>query len=133
MPELGLRQALGLAPRLALALALRLEELKDSNVLLGLAIDAAGKVHALTSWLPVHSNGAVVSWTLDFMRRDSAAFNGVMEYLIAQAVRHFAQTVETISLSGSPLSGSGNADGGLDRVLALLARSILTVSPACSW
>lgn len=101
-----------------------LEELKDGNVLLGLAIDAAGKVHAVTSWLPVHSNGVVVSWTLDFMRRDSAAFNGVMEYLIAKAVRHFAETVETISLSGSPLSGSGNADGGLDRVLALLARTL---------
>lgn len=101
-----------------------LEELKDSNVLLGLAIDAAGKVHAVTSWLPVHSQGAVVGWTLDFMRRDSAAFNGVMEYLIAQAVRHFAQTVETISLSGSPLSTSGDADGGLDRILALLARTL---------
>ncbi|WP_269937039.1 DUF2156 domain-containing protein [Arthrobacter sp. HY1533] len=101
-----------------------LEELKDGSVLLGLAIDAAGKVHAVTSWLPVHSQGAVVGWTLDFMRRDSAAFNGVMEYLIAKAVRHFAQTVETISLSGSPLSGSGGADGGLDRILALLARTL---------
>ncbi|MBP2413900.1 lysylphosphatidylglycerol synthetase-like protein (DUF2156 family) [Arthrobacter stackebrandtii] len=100
------------------------EELKDPQVQLCLAVDADGKVHAATSWLPVHDGGEVVSWTLDFMRRNSGAFNGVMEYLVAQAVRHFAPTVEYISLSGSPLAGSAELEGTLGRILALLARTL---------
>lgn len=101
-----------------------LNELKDPNVQLCLAIDGTGKIHAVTSWLPVYSDGEVVSWTLDFMRRNSGAFNGVMEYLIAQAVKHFAPSVEYISLSGSPLAGSAEMDSGLGRVLALLSRTL---------
>ena len=101
-----------------------LEELKDENVQLCLAVDAGGRVHAVTSWLPVYSDGAVVSWTLDFMRRNSGSFNGVMEYLVAQAVKHFSPTVESISLSGSPLSGSEDLEGTLGRILALLARTL---------
>lgn len=105
-----------------------LEELKNENVQLCLAIDDSGRIHAVTSWLPVFDQGEVVSWTLDFMRRNSGAFNGVMEYLIAQAVRHFAATVEYISLSGSPLAsnvaGEGEENGNLARILALLARTL---------
>lgn len=105
-----------------------LEELKHDPVQLCLAVDNSGKIHAVTSWLPVFAQGEVVSWTLDFMRRNAGSFNGVMEYLIAQAVHHFAATVEYISLSGSPLAGnSANADaevGNLDRILALLARTL---------
>ncbi|MHA7269621.1 phosphatidylglycerol lysyltransferase domain-containing protein [Arthrobacter sp. HLT1-20] len=101
-----------------------LEELKNENVQLCLAIDDSGHIHAVTSWLPVFSNGEVVSWTLDFMRRNSEAFNGVMEYLIAQAVNHFAETVEYISLSGSPLANSEEQDSSLGRILALLARTL---------
>ena len=78
----------------------------------------------MTSWLPVFSDGEVVSWTLDFMRRNPEAFSGVMEYLIAQAVIHFAETVDCISLSGSPLAGSGEHDSSLGRILALLARTL---------
>lgn len=105
-----------------------LEELKNDQVQLCLAVDTSGKIHAVTSWLPVFAQGEVVSWTLDFMRRNAGSFNGVMEYLIAQAVQHFAATVEYISLSGTPLSGSSaNADaddGNLGRILALLARTL---------
>lgn len=105
-----------------------LEELKNDQVQLCLAVDNSGKIHAVTSWLPVFDQGEVVSWTLDFMRRNAGSFNGVMEYLIAQAVHHFAATVHYISLSGSPLAGSAeNADaedGNLDRILALLARTL---------
>ncbi|WP_207344117.1 DUF2156 domain-containing protein [Arthrobacter sp. E3] len=101
-----------------------LAELKDNNVQLCLAIDEDGRIHAVTSWLPVFSNGEVVSWTLDFMRRNSGAFSGVMEYLIAQAVLHFAATVECISLSGSPLAAGAEAEGPLGKMLALLARTL---------
>ncbi|RKR30508.1 phosphatidylglycerol lysyltransferase domain-containing protein [Arthrobacter oryzae] len=82
------------------------EELKDDNVLLCLAVDEEGKVHGVTSWLPVFRDQEVVSWTLDFMRRNSQGFNGVMEFLIASAVLRFKETVDTISLSGSPLTRS---------------------------
>jgi lysylphosphatidylglycerol synthetase-like protein (DUF2156 family) len=80
------------------------EELKDDNVQICLAVDATGRVHGVTSWLPVFAHGEVVSWTLDFMRRNDDAFKGVMEFLIAEAVLHFRDQVEYISLSGSPLS-----------------------------
>lgn len=80
------------------------EELKDENVLLCLAVDDAGKVHGVTSWLPVFTAGVVTSRTLDFMRRSPDGFKGVMEFLIASAVLHFDGTMEEISLSGSPLA-----------------------------
>ena len=71
-----------------------LEELKDENVLLCLAVDSAGKVHGVTSWLPVFEDGAVAGRTLDFMRRSPDGFNAVMEFLIASAVLHFDGTMD---------------------------------------
>lgn len=82
----------------------RLEELKDDDVLLCLALDASGKVHGVTSWLPVFEAGTVVSRTLDFMRRSPDGFKGVMEFLIASAVLRFKDAMHEISLSGSPLA-----------------------------
>jgi len=89
-----------------------LEELKDDEVLLCLAVDAEGTVHGVTSWLPVFAGGRVVSRTLDFMRRGRDAFPGVMEFLIASAVIYFKETLDVISLSGSPLVNSGPASAG---------------------
>ena len=80
------------------------EELKDDAVQLCLAVDGDGRIHGITSWLPVYEGGVEKGWTLDFMRRNTDAFNGVMEFLIAQAVLHFKGQVPTISLSGTPLS-----------------------------
>ncbi|ALV45901.1 hypothetical protein MB46_10820 [Arthrobacter alpinus] len=101
-----------------------LEELKDDSVQLCLAIDESGRIHAVTSWLPVYAEGQVVSWTLDFMRRNSGAYNGVMEFLIAAAVQHFKESVEYISLSGSPLANTAEQDNSLGKVLGLLARTL---------
>jgi len=81
-----------------------LDELEDDEVLCGVAVDDAGHVHGVTSWLPVFEDGKIVSWTLDFMRRRGDAFPGVMEFLIASAVLHLRDSVEVISLSGSPLA-----------------------------
>ncbi|ALE06556.1 hypothetical protein AL755_15645 [Arthrobacter sp. ERGS1:01] len=119
------------------------EQLKDDAVLLCLAVDDSGRIHGVTSWLPVFSNGEVVSWTLDFMRRNTDAFNGVMEFLIAEAVLHFRDRVSTISLSGTPLSISPDTDSdpepeddepanplevledtSMERFLALLGRTL---------
>ncbi|WP_404594723.1 bifunctional lysylphosphatidylglycerol flippase/synthetase MprF [Paenarthrobacter histidinolovorans] len=90
-----------------------LNELKDHEVLCCVAVDDDGLVHGVTSWLPVFSNGTISGWTLDFMRRRTTGFKGVMEFLIASAVTHFKEEVPRISLSGSPLAnaGAGNAEG----------------------
>lgn len=81
-----------------------MDELMDDDVLCCVAVDADGLVHGVTSWLPVFDEGRVVSWTLDFMRRREDGFPGVMEFLIASAVLELRNSVEVISLSGSPLA-----------------------------
>ncbi len=111
-----------------------LNELKDPEVLCCVAVDDDGLVHGVTSWLPVFSDGVISGWTLDFMRRRTTGFKGVMEFLIASAVTHFKEEVPQISLSGSPLANAGSDAGEgdhstvdhstLDRVLALLGNAL---------
>lgn len=80
------------------------DELDDPAILCCLAVDPEGAVHGVTSWLPVYDGGRLVSRTLDVMRRGAGAFPGVMEFLIACAVLELRGSVDTISLSGSPLA-----------------------------
>ncbi|MDQ0768667.1 phosphatidylglycerol lysyltransferase [Pseudarthrobacter defluvii] len=80
------------------------DELDDDEVLCCLAVDGNGVVHGVTSWLPVYDGGRLVSRTLDVMRRGSEGFPGVMEFLIASAVLELRDSVDVISLSGSPLA-----------------------------
>ena len=67
----------------------------DPDVRVGLAVDAAGSVHGVTSWLPVHGPaGTVDGWTLDLMRRrgpedSDDGFRPVIEFLIASACLAF--------------------------------------------
>lgn len=90
------------------------DELDDAGILCCLAVDPDGAVHGVTSWLPVFDGGVLVSRTLDVMRRGAGAFPGVMEFLIAAAVVELRGSVDTISLSGSPLAlRPGGADGRL--------------------
>lgn len=118
------------------------EELADDAVELCLAVDDDGKIHGITSWLPVFTAGEQTSATLDFMRRANDSFNGVMEFLIAQAVLHFKGRFTSISLSGSPLSlevekandhpadlpshdpFAGIENESMKRILALLAKNL---------
>ncbi|WP_285035411.1 phosphatidylglycerol lysyltransferase domain-containing protein [Plantibacter sp. ME-Dv--P-095] len=82
-----------------------MEELKDPEVALMLAIGPDGRLQAITSWLPSYRDGRVVGWTIDFMRRADGSLNGVMEFLIASAALHMRETgVEVLSLSGAPLA-----------------------------
>lgn len=81
-----------------------IDELMDDEVLCCLAVDSDGSVHGVTSWLPVYDGGKLVSRTLDVMRRGAGGFPGVMEFLIAAAVLELRESVEVISLSGSPLA-----------------------------
>jgi lysylphosphatidylglycerol synthetase-like protein (DUF2156 family) len=82
-----------------------LEEIKDPDVALMLAIDAEGRIAAVTSWLPMYRDGVAVGYTLDFMRRADGSMPGVMEYLIASSALHMKELgVEVLSLSGAPLA-----------------------------
>ncbi len=104
-----------------------LDELADDEVRLLLAVDADRTVHGVTSWLPVRRDGAVVGWTLDFMRRRGEGFRGVMEFLIASAALHAqADGAEFLSLSGAPLARLDRGEPGdaLQRLLDLAGRSL---------
>jgi len=104
-----------------------LDELRDPAVRLMLAVDEAGAVHGVTSWLPSYRDGRVVGWTLDFMRRRADSINGVMEFLIAEtALRMSDEDVEFLSLSGAPLAHtSSTADArGIDRILAYISTAL---------
>ncbi len=106
-----------------------LDEIKDDSVLCCVAVDDVGAVLAVTSWLPVYRDQQIVSWTLDFMRRHPDSFNGVMEYMIASAVKHFQKQVDEISLSGTPLAGAFAEDkerteDAMSRLLAFLAAAL---------
>ena len=96
------------------------DEAMDPATRVGLAVDADGVVHGVTSWLPVHTGaGRVGGWTLDVMRRSAHGFRPVMEFLIASACLAFREEgARFVSLSGAPLvrSSSGPAHA-VDRVL----------------
>ncbi|GAB3403438.1 DUF2156 domain-containing protein [Schumannella luteola] len=103
------------------------DEMRDPDVLLGVALDNEDAVLGVTSWLPVRSNGIITGRTLDVMRRAPESPNGVMEFLIAEAVTHFRESgVTEVSLSGSPLASSPDEAGApvLGAVLGLVARTL---------
>ncbi|MCE3552948.1 DUF2156 domain-containing protein [Pseudonocardia sp. RS11V-5] len=97
------------------------DEALDPAVKVGLAIDAGGSIHGVTSWLPVHAEGGRVrGWTLDVMRRRTDGFRSAMEFMIASACLTFGQEgYEFISLSGAPLA-RGEYEAELDRTDRLL-------------
>lgn len=102
-----------------------LDEVRDPAVRLLLAIDADGRVQAVTSWMPSWRSDAIVGWTLDFMRRRDDAPNGVMEFLIARAALLMKdEGAEVLSLSGAPLAtrprAQGEAEPAPDAIASLL-------------
>ncbi|WP_244211026.1 bifunctional lysylphosphatidylglycerol flippase/synthetase MprF [Amycolatopsis kentuckyensis] len=103
-----------------------LDEAMDPATRVGLAVDAEGTVHGVTSWLPVHTGaGKIGGWTLDVMRRSAHGFRPVMEFLIASACLAFREEgARFVSLSGAPLarSGDGFPARPVDRALESLGR-----------
>ena len=96
------------------------EEALDPETRIGIAVDAEGNLHGVTSWLPVYGEGGrVKGWTLDLMRRRDGGFGPVMEFLIASSAQHFGeQGYEFVSLSGAPLvQPEGMEPGPVDRLL----------------
>ncbi|WP_018295760.1 bifunctional lysylphosphatidylglycerol flippase/synthetase MprF [Corynebacterium lubricantis] len=102
-----------------------LEELKDPDTALLLAIDDDGAVHGVTSWLPVYKDGVIDGYTLDFMRRDGNGWRPAIEFLIAEAMIHAnGEGIEWISLSGAPLMRTDEPQGLLDTLLDRAGDSI---------
>ena len=106
-----------------------LDELRDPAVRLMIAVDTDDRIEGVTSWLPSYRNGAVIGWTLDFMRRRPDGINGVMEFLIAEsAMRMRDDGVEFMSLSAAPLahtvSQSSQEASGMDQLLGYLSASL---------
>jgi lysylphosphatidylglycerol synthetase-like protein (DUF2156 family) len=83
-------------------------EAMDPRVRVGIAVDAAGTVHGVTSWLPIlDRSGHPRGWTLDLMRRRPGGFRPVIDFLIASACLAFqAEGAAVVSLSGAPLARS---------------------------
>jgi lysylphosphatidylglycerol synthetase-like protein (DUF2156 family) len=104
------------------------DEALDPEVRCGLAVDADGRVHGVTSWLPVLGpEGAVVGWTLDVMRRLPDGFRPVTEFLIASACLSFRDSgAQWVSLSGAPLAHSDQTEdlGNLSRLLERLGEML---------
>jgi len=104
-----------------------LDELDDPQVRCLVAVDAEGRLHGVTSWLPVHDAGAVIGWTLDFMRRSPEGFPGVMEFLIGSAALDLqAEGAQFVSLSGAPLArvDPAIAPTGLQSLLDFMGRTL---------
>lgn len=101
------------------------QEALDPHVCVGLAFDAEGNLHGVTSWLPVYGPAdadgepRIVGWTLDLMRRRDGGFGPVMEFLIASSAQRFAEEgYEFVSLSGAPLVRPQDLEAGpVDQVL----------------
>ncbi len=104
------------------------DEALDPDTVVGLAVDAEGTVHGVTSWLPVHGPGGVVRGrTLDVMRRLPEGFRPVTEFLIASACLSFKnQGCDLVSLSGAPLARAGDPTeaGVLDALLDTLGETL---------
>lgn len=109
-----------------------LDEVDDPQVRCLIAIDEDRTVHGVTSWLPVHRDGQIVGWTLDFMRRRSNGFRPAMEFLIASAASTLEdEGFEFLSLSGAPLAkmdpptADNSAFGTMmDNLLDVLGRTL---------
>ncbi|GAA3637243.1 DUF2156 domain-containing protein [Microbacterium awajiense] len=97
-----------------------LDEARDPEVRLAIAVSTAGDVDGFLSWLPVYGgDGTVRGWTLDLMRRREGGFGPVMEFLIGSSARLFAEEgAEVMSLSGAPLAHDYPPDAGMIAALS---------------
>ncbi|MGP6171231.1 bifunctional lysylphosphatidylglycerol flippase/synthetase MprF [Microbacterium sp. A204] len=105
------------------------DDAMDPEVAVGIAVDAEGSLHGVTSWLPVYGPGGVVEgWTLDLMRRRDGGFGPVMEFLIGAAAQHFSEQGHSfISLSGAPLVRTEDTE--TNAIYAVLDRVAQLVEP----
>ncbi|MGV8965809.1 MAG: bifunctional lysylphosphatidylglycerol flippase/synthetase MprF [Cellulomonas sp.] len=88
-----------------------IDQLDDPEVRCSIAVDDAGLVHAIASWLPIYDAGIVTGWTLDFMRKRTDGFRNATELLIARGALDFQdEGFALLSLSGAPLARAEHPD-----------------------
>jgi lysylphosphatidylglycerol synthetase-like protein (DUF2156 family) len=106
-----------------------LDELRDRDVRLLLAVGPDDRIEAVTSWMPSWTDGEITGWTLDFMRRRTEGPNGMMEFLIAKAALELqAEGATVLSLSGAPLADDpGESPDGDPAPLRALLRWLAEV------
>ncbi|WP_295854431.1 bifunctional lysylphosphatidylglycerol flippase/synthetase MprF [uncultured Microbacterium sp.] len=110
-----------------------LDELRDRDVRLLLAVGPDDRIEAVTSWMPSWTAGEISGWTLDFMRRRTDGPNGMMEFLIAKAALELQDEGATVlSLSGAPLADDPDeaVDGDPAPLRALLRWLAEVLEPA---
>lgn len=106
-----------------------LEEARDPEVRLALAVAPSGDVDGFLTWLPVYGDsGTIHGWTLDLMRRRDGGFGPVMEFLIGSSARQFSEEgAQLMSLSGAPLAHDYPPDAGA--IAALSDKLAETLEP----
>lgn len=110
-----------------------IEEAKDPDVALVLAVDPEERIQVVTSWMPSWRSGRRVGWTLDYMRRRVDGPNGLMEFVIVKtALRAKDDGLEVVSLSGAPLASKPGGAAESDRTLlaSLLEQVAGALEPA---
>ncbi len=86
----------------------RVEDIRDPEVEVAIAVDATGRVHGFVDWLPVPAERG---WVIDLMRRRGDAMSGTMEYLIGMSMLAFQQRGDDfVSLATAPLAGLDRED-----------------------
>jgi phosphatidylglycerol lysyltransferase len=79
----------------------------DIEQLYALAVDAANKVHAFVSFVPIYGRRG---WGLDLMRRAQSCVPGTMELLLARTIEEMKCTnIQMVSLGLAPLSNANGA------------------------
>jgi lysylphosphatidylglycerol synthetase-like protein (DUF2156 family) len=93
-----------------------LSTLADSDITVGLAFAAGGRLEAFVSWLPVPARAG---WTLDLMRRRPDSVYGAMDALIVRSIEEAARHgIVEVSLGVAPrVIASGDVSGAMDRAL----------------
>lgn len=101
------------------------DELSVDGTMLLLALGDDGRLHGVTSWLPVYEGGEHVGYTLDFMRRGPAGFRPTIEFLLAEAAQVASdEGLQWVSLSGAPLARTGEPESVLEVILDKAGASI---------
>ncbi len=103
------------------------DELDDPAVRCLIAVDQDRRIHGITSWMPCYRDGVPVGWTLDFMRRRTDGFKGVMEFLIGTAALDLQKEgAEFLSLSGAPLAQAdpGEEHTGVQKLLEVVGQTM---------
>jgi phosphatidylglycerol lysyltransferase len=105
----------GKGPELGFSLG-TLATLRDPAITVGIAYDAAHRLQAFVSWLPVAGRHG---WTLDLMRRRPDSPRGVMELLIVRSIEEASnRQLDEVSLGLAPFAITSDDSNRLpDRAL----------------